>query len=256
MEECVSSAHIFNRGELTYALTFLIGKFYVCAGEKEGLGPWYHDFHCLDLNELDGWRKLPDCPVPTHRPVRMTGLKMGVDESTDKAYFFIGQRSLLVFDLQSERWSRVNTTYNRGAWPIPNSNLVEFTMAVYRGKLYVFSGSMHSQCSMGCSLWMVLDLKTLVWKKLSGCGGDVEQRPDASCPGPRRHPAMWVDEKRERIWVMFGEAALADALAMQQPNGAPEGYAYDDCWSWDVNGESWRRERVAGNVPCRIHRVL
>ncbi|KAI0063833.1 hypothetical protein BV25DRAFT_1823893 [Artomyces pyxidatus] len=119
-------------------------------------------------------------------------------------------------------------------------------MTIVDGKLYVFGGT-HSTCYVGTNYWMVLDLMTREWRKLSGDPGPL--RADFNIPGPWRHTGLWVDKTQDRIWLLFGEADRASAQTMKEEHGAEIGFGYDDCWSWNITSETWRRERIAGNPP-------
>ncbi|KAI0317374.1 hypothetical protein OF83DRAFT_1163971 [Amylostereum chailletii] len=227
------------------------GRFYVCGGESAVLGPWFRDLRYIELEDMQqGWHELPGYPVPVRKSaVRMAGWQMHVDDATSKAYLFIGRRDLDVFDLEANTWSQVTTKMapGQGAWPVSDS-ISDYGILVLKSRLYVFGGS-HNACYLGSNLFVVLDLKTLQWRRLSGRAG-----PDLVVntmePGPRTHPAMWVDGTQERIWVMFGDADRQAAGGHGQEHGEEDSYPYADFWSWDIEGETWRRERIAGNPPC------
>ncbi|KAI0314162.1 hypothetical protein OF83DRAFT_1138114 [Amylostereum chailletii] len=227
------------------------GRFYVFGGEKMVYGPYYRDFYYIELEKLDeGWQKLPDYPTPPQQSgVRATGWEMLVDDTDAKAYLFNGRKTLDVFDLRSNTWSRMQTTMTSGAggWPV-GFGLLSFSMALVRCRLYVFGGA-HDGSVLGTSLWIVLDLQTKRWRRLSGEPGPTFT-PNSTYPGPRKHASMWVDGAEERIWLMYGEADRYRGQGLNQPHGASRSFEYDDCWTWDIIEESWRRERIAGNPPC------
>ncbi|KAI0041879.1 hypothetical protein FA95DRAFT_1564929 [Auriscalpium vulgare] len=215
---------------------------------KGALGPYYHDFQCIDLNELDAWRALPQ-PPRRPRADSIAAWQMRLDDATDRAYLFSGKRELQYFDLKEEKWGKIATKWSGGDpkyWPYPSSELSEYSMAIVRGKLYIFGGTYYTN-TIGNNLLIELDLETFLWRTLSGTTGPLV--PDVTTPGPRRHAALWVDGKGERLWLLYGEADRAGAQDRGQPNGAKIGFGFDDCWSWDIAAESWRRERIAGNPP-------
>ncbi|KAJ3000910.1 hypothetical protein NUW54_g6713 [Trametes sanguinea] len=60
------------------------------------------------------------------------------------------------------------------------------------------------------------------------------------------------DNPREgrKLYIMYGMADRQAAQMFNQEFASSEGFAYDDCWSWDIKEERWQRERVSGNYPC------
>ncbi|KAI0039600.1 hypothetical protein FA95DRAFT_1591490 [Auriscalpium vulgare] len=224
------------------------GRFYVAGGQKGIDGPFYRDLQYIDIKKMDTWVTLP--APPARGDGQMLNWKMCVDEETNKAYLYTGRLVLDVFDLQSQTWSELTTTWaspDRTLWPFSRSEHFEYSMILVQGTLYVFGGTLR-HCVLGCDLLMALDLKTRRWHKLSG--DPASPTPDPLSPGPRRNAAMWVDGQKKKIWIMFGEADRQSARQSHQANGAQLGYGYDDCWTWDIAGKFWQRERVAGNPPC------
>lgn len=132
-------------------------------------------------------------------------------------------------------------------WPYPKNELRYSTQQLVDGKLYVFGGT-HGMLGDGCNLFMVLDLGTKQWRRLSGT---VEPRPkgDYSCPGHRQNASSWVDKDGDRIFLLFGEC---DRLA--SPTSTKRilvcGYSYDDLWTWNIKTEKWFRGKMDGNSPC------
>ncbi|KAI0313557.1 hypothetical protein OF83DRAFT_1140840 [Amylostereum chailletii] len=226
------------------------GRFYVCGGERTSeRGPYFRDLQYIDLQSLDtGWHSLPPCPAPPREPSRrLTGHGAWVHD--DKAYVFSGQRILDVFDLKQETWGRVKTRWEDDSpWPSPLNDLTGFAVVYVLGKLYVFGGA-HRTCVVGCDLWMVLDMRTGVWRRLSGSTGP-RLRPNFETPGPRKAPMMWVDRQKEHIWLLYGEADRWTARRVRQELDAHISYIYEDCWSWNIAAETWTRVRVVGNAPC------
>lgn len=228
-----------------------IGRLYVLAGEKAHLGPWFRDFHYLDLNNINtGWHELPPFPAP-ERMVRITGWKTYVHDN--KAYYFTGRLTLDYYDLLTGKWQQARTRIVQGQeWPFLGRDLTDYSACIAKGKLYLFGGT-HVLSHIGTNLLLELDLSTYVWRRLSGYATQLELKPDWKLPGPRRHAVIWADtrvEGSERIYLLFGEADRQGAKMHHEPHASSESFGYGDFWSWDINGKSWRRERLVGNPPC------
>lgn len=224
------------------------GFFYVAGGEKGLDGPFYRDLWRLDLSKLDQWQQLPSFPQPESISGPFDAWSMAVYE--DKAYLFTGRPLVDYFDLVTEQWGTLPTTFKRDSglksWPYPRNYMYEYTMQVAKGKLYVFGG-VHDDAALGCNLFMGLDIVTGQWERLSGT---VLPQADISCPGPRRYTTSWIHPSGDKFMLMFGEAARQTALLQHQANGSTNGYGYDDLWSWDFKKRVWQRERIVGNPPC------
>ena len=120
-------------------------------------------------------------------------------------------------------------------------------MVLARHRLYVFGGDSPDQV-IGANVLMMCDLETKRW---THHGGDASRlKPNAQWPGVRKWPSMWVDKAEERIYLIFGDADRFGATQQGQIGAADLSHLYDDCWSWDIAGEKWRRERSPGNAPC------
>lgn len=169
-----------------------------------------------------------------------------------KAYLFRGLASVDYFDLEREQWGRIQTHFinsrgRRDEWPW-TASLLDHVAQVVDGKLYVFGGQ--SERTIGSNLFAVLDIAKRTWTKLSGTRDSEPLPAQYSVPGARKQLASWVDVKGEKIYIMYG---LADRQAAEHYNAefaSSDGFAYDDCWSWDIAQKQWRRERVPGNPPC------
>ncbi|OSX62307.1 hypothetical protein POSPLADRAFT_1033940 [Postia placenta MAD-698-R-SB12] len=184
------------------------------------------DFWCLDLNDGDGWRRLPNIPP---RNLKNQGWKMGVHNK--KAYLFTGSPAVDVFDLVTERWIRLLTMFvgpddGWQPWQWSGEVLPGYAMEV---------GAIFSR---------QLDLSTGEWETLSGSSDRAPADYDG--PGPRQHVASWVNAEKSRIYFMQG---IADLL-VDSPFGTKQACSYDDLWSWDIDERKWRRERLSGNKPC------
>lgn len=224
------------------------GRVYIAGGVKcfDLLsGPYYRDMWCFDLQKLDGWRELPSYPIPQTTTGLFLGWSMAVHN--DKAYIFNGRPQLDFFDLVNEKWGSVKTRMKagEGEWPYDGNQLTDYGMHSINGKLFVFGGN-HERAHLGCNILMMLDLETLQWERLSGTS---QPTADYSCPGPRRHHISWVDKKQDRVYIMYGVADRPGAKVAQEPHAASEAYAFEDMWSWSIEGKKWRRERIIGNPP-------
>jgi hypothetical protein len=176
----------------------------------------------------------------------------------DKAYLFTGRPKVDYFDLVTEKWGYIMTTYTPTGhdesagildnWPYPGSILSDSTQQITRGKLLVFGGA-HKNTSIGCNLFMELNLETKTWRRLSG----YVMAPinnDYSCPGPRKSAASWVSKDKDRFYLLFGQCDREGAKLTNELHGGSSAYPFEDMWSWDLKSEKWRRERLAGNPPC------
>ncbi|KAJ7200490.1 hypothetical protein B0H12DRAFT_1164427 [Mycena haematopus] len=231
-------------------------QLYVAGGRQTSTGPWYRDMWALDLSKLDAWRKLPDYPIPVQTSGMFLGWNMLVYR--DKAILFTGRPTVDTFDLRSETWGSFQTTYSSTPgdieagvvdnWPYPGKICTDATMQILNDKLYVFGGH-HRTTNMGSNLFMELDLVTRKWRRLSGTVR-VALHGDYSCPGPRKSASSWVSEDRTRIYLVFGSFDREAAKSHGELHGADEAYGYPDFWSWSVEKETWRQERMSGNPPC------
>ncbi|KAJ7097492.1 hypothetical protein C8R43DRAFT_1048951 [Mycena crocata] len=245
-----------TEGRENFASWIWNSHLYVAGGRKTGLGPWYRDVWVLDLTKLYVWRQLPDYPVPKVTSGMFLGWDMLVHNDT--ALLFTGRPTVDVFDLRAETWGSFETTYEPtaadlhagvvGGWTYPGRACCDTTMQIVRDKLYVFGGS-HGTTSMGCNLFTELDLKTRKWRRLSGTVR-VTVHGDYSCPGPRKSASSWVSPDKARIYLLFGSFDRQAAHSNNEPHGSEEAFGYADFWSWGIEEEAWRQERMAGNPPC------
>ncbi|KAI0312653.1 hypothetical protein OF83DRAFT_1176437, partial [Amylostereum chailletii] len=107
-------------------------RFYICGGQVHDFAPCLRDFYYVDLNDLRaGWHTLPEYPRPFPWNIP-AGWRMHIDETTDKAYVFLGFKDVDVFDLKTSTWSRITTSYRSpGAWPIPDV-IFDFGSVIYK----------------------------------------------------------------------------------------------------------------------------
>ncbi|KAF7342586.1 hypothetical protein MSAN_02015300 [Mycena sanguinolenta] len=254
----VAKAGGFTEGRQSFSSFIWNSRLYVAGGRKSEKGPYYRDIWTLDLTKLDAWRQLPDYPIPVSRSGNFLGWNMVV--YNDTALLFTGRPDLDVFDLTSESWSTIPTTYaptaadyaagvdrpRSWAWPVFMS--YDSAMQLVGDKLYVFGGG-HGTTVMGCNLFMVLDLATRTWRRLSGTVR-VREHGDYECPGPRKTAASWVSADKSRIYLLFGIFDREEAYRNNEPHGETIPFGCSDFWSWSIKDEVWRQERMAGNAPC------
>ncbi|KAJ7644804.1 hypothetical protein FB45DRAFT_1116634 [Roridomyces roridus] len=222
------------------------GKMYVLGGEKLTGGPYYRELWMLDLATLDGWQRLPDFPLPQAVTGDLTGYQM-VPHRDGRAFVFLGETVLAVFDTRRRRWSMMDTDFvpdpEMPKWPY--SRLLDYSAHCVGDRLYIFGGSHRGSC-LGTDLLLELHIPSRKWRRLSG---SAIPKPSASTPGPRFCTSSWVAKDQKRIFFLFGEADRNAALIHGQPHGYLHSYGYGDLWSWDIGKESWTRERMIGNVP-------
>ncbi|KAL0961429.1 hypothetical protein HGRIS_006375 [Hohenbuehelia grisea] len=241
---------------LSFSTFIWKGYLYLAGGRKDSLGPFYRDLWRLNLKKLGSWTRLPDYPIA----MSSSGAFLGwtIIPYNDKAYLFTGRPNVDVFDLVTQQWSSFRTSYTptsndrrhggiEGRWMYPGSQLTDSTQQIVDGKLYVFGGT-HGTTNIGCNLFMVLDLQTRQWTRLSGT--PMALKPDLSSPGPRKTPSSWVDATNNKIYVFSGECARNGAHLQNEPHGADDGYAFADLWCWYIKEGHWKRERMVGNIPC------
>ncbi|TFK44026.1 hypothetical protein BDQ12DRAFT_701677 [Crucibulum laeve] len=243
---------------MTFSSFIWKGKLYIAGGRKDSLGPFYRDMFALDLEKLDSWRSMPSYSQPMHQSGAFLGWHIIPCREHSRAYLFTGCKTLDFFDLATHTWGSINTTFARNDpedaeagiknWIYPKSMLTDSTQQIIDEKLYVFGGT-HGSTNIGCNLFMVLDLKTREWRRLSGT---VIPGPTADpfSPGPRKTPTSWVDGRGERLYLVFGECDRMGAQLQGELHGGECGHPFDDFWSWDLIGGGWRRERIGRNAPC------
>ncbi|KAJ7809118.1 hypothetical protein B0H14DRAFT_3760132 [Mycena olivaceomarginata] len=221
------------------------GRLHILGGEKYLSGPWYRDFWCIDLSTFDEWRPLPGFPVPQSVTGKLVGYSMVVHG--DSAYLFTGRKEVDIFNLRTQTWSSMFTSFTGSQqWPYPENTIIDYTMHCVRGKIYVFGGS-HSLSAVGCTLLMELDLASQTWTRLSG----TAQPKVASYagPGPRRLACSWIGKDQNTLFVLYGVADRGAAGLQNQIHGALNSYAHDDLWGWDIAAGAWTRRRLVGNTP-------
>ncbi|THH27827.1 hypothetical protein EUX98_g6367 [Antrodiella citrinella] len=216
------------------------GKLYVGGGMND-IYKEQRDMWCLEL-ATKTWKKLPDFPpikpsagLYTSRPMRYW---------QGKAYLFSGPQKIWIFDCATEKWNSKTTTL-RGAWPYPNNDLFAFTSAILEGKLYIFGGD-DSESRLGVDIFMELDLTTFRWKHINGATGVV---PNRNTPGLRVFTALTAVPEQRKLYLCFGDANRSQAERSGHPSGFHTDYVYNDLWSYSVDTQGWKRERLRGNFP-------
>ncbi|KAJ7895306.1 hypothetical protein B0H13DRAFT_2524055 [Mycena leptocephala] len=177
-------------------------------------------------------------PRADSRITRISGLFLGLRMvvHNDTAILFTGRPAVDVFDLKSETWSSLQTTYS--ATP------ANIAAGILGDKLYILDGT-PLQSFHG------LDLSTRQWRWLSGTPIWLVNA-DQSCPGPPKTSASWVNLDKTRI-LLFGVIDLDAAHFNNELRGADEPFGCSDFWSWSVKDKVWRPERMKGNPPCSPH---
>lgn len=154
----------------------------------------------------------------------------------EKAYLFTGRPTIDFFDFKTRTWGSFLTKFTRNdpadkdagikAWPYPGNILTDSTHQLVGNKLYVFGGT-HRTTNIGCNLFMVLDLQTREWRRLSGTVLP-EADTDYLSPGPRKTPSSWTDKSGKKIYLVFGECDRMGAKMKGQLHGDDCGHPFDD----------------------------
>ncbi|KAJ3998889.1 hypothetical protein F5050DRAFT_1741392 [Lentinula boryana] len=219
-------------------------RLYVCLGVGETQFEVDDVFWCLDL-QTNVWKQLPKPP----RTPRVGGLSSvrPMQIWRDKAYLFLGTQLLHVFDLVTERWSILKTTFQRGRmWPYAlDKSLTSFTTAILENRLYVFGGDDDGD-PLGQNIFMALDLLTNEWEHLSGSSENI---PQSFEPNLRSLHCMWATPKQRKVYVLYGSANRTHARLRHAAGAGECDYTYDDFWSWHVDNKKWERERLRGSYP-------
>ncbi|KAJ7795027.1 hypothetical protein B0H14DRAFT_2921223 [Mycena olivaceomarginata] len=174
------------------------GQLYVLGGEKhtDPDGPSHRDFWVLDLEKLDGWRRLPDFPPPEELTGELGGFQMA-PHGDGRIFVFLGwPAAIAVFDTTQCTWEMMKTTFVHDAhmhtWPYYDWRVTEYTAQCVGDRLYIFGG-IHGGSVIGTDLLMELHIPSRKWRRLSGSG---VPRPCASSPGPRERCHSWVGPLR------------------------------------------------------------
>ncbi|TCD66271.1 hypothetical protein EIP91_001600 [Steccherinum ochraceum] len=217
------------------------GRLYTAGGMND-VYMEQRDMWCLTLSTMK-WKKLPDLPplrptagLYTSRPMRIWN---------GKAYLFCGMQKIWVFDCATEKWSSLATKL-QGSWPYPQNELFAYTSTILEGKLYVFGGD-DSVTRLGTDIFMELDLETLHWRHISGSSG---LSPHRSRPGLRVFTQLFAVPEQRKLYLCFGDANRSQAERCGHPAGHHTDYPYDDLWSYSLEAQAWKRERLRGNFPC------
>lgn len=169
-----------------------------------------------------------------------------------KAYLFVGQPDVPVFNLQTETWSTMRTTMSRGtSWArvFPGYQFEAYACVVSGNTIYYFGGVDGSK-RLGRNAIVALDLTTLQWEVVSG---KVEANNDPTFPGIREYPIMWTYQ--EKLWITLvnanRQAEWYHRTGERTWNKeASIDHTYQDLWSYDLKKKQWLDERCSGNLPC------
>lgn len=160
----------------------------------------------------------------------------------DIVWFFSGNLDILRFNLVSETWGSVRTVF-QGTWPFSSDGIAIAAFSVYNVERYKSKMCVFGASSKADSLFMVLDLKSLRWRRFDLMLTNSNCELTQSTPLGRCSGNVWVVEEEDRLYVMYGESLLDKA----KRNFDAELYA--DLWSFSFNTELWTRERLRGNFP-------
>jgi hypothetical protein len=226
-------------------------------------GPYLRDFWYLDLNKSTpgGWHKLPDYKLPPTSNLWL-GWAFSLDPFTKRAYLFNGSMDVDYIDLVTETWGRIKCSYTvtpedakagvKNGWAYPGSHSCDYASQIVLGdneakKILVFGG-MHKTTSMGCNLFMELDLRTKTWRRISGSVIPPKDA-DHSVPGPRKYAASWVDKEQKRFYILYGSFDRDLYKRPDDDHAEDIPWTCSDCWMYDIDAEKWTRDRVRGNPP-------
>jgi len=197
------------------------------------------------------WRQLPDLPATAFRLIGYLAGHRPMQVWENKAYLFHGFLEIHVFDLVTEKWSTINTTMSQGKpWPVGKKghNFRDFstTLTPWDGKLYVFGGD-DGATSLGCNLFLVLNLATREWDHISGTSESI---PLTREPSLRVLASLWNVPEERKVYLMYGNVTRQAASYEHRPGGASMDHTCDDFWSFDPEKQVWEREKLRGSYPC------
>ncbi|GBE88799.1 hypothetical protein SCP_1402040 [Sparassis crispa] len=127
------------KSRIAFASFIWKSRMYIVGGQRSGTFEVYNDAWCLDLTKLDGWRQLPPYPgrYLMHTEMAVHG---------NKAYAFTGRATIEYFDLITDRWRQIRTTFvdangHSAPWPYAENDVDEYAVHIVRGHIYVFGAS-------------------------------------------------------------------------------------------------------------------
>lgn len=146
----------------------------MAGGKAASRAPPTQEMYSISLSSFDEWRKEPSYPRSGGRD-GFFGWTMVVHDH--KAYVINGLPNVDYFDLKTNKWSSIPTKFKPkkadrdaglvGKWPWLGVLSQATAQATKDGKIYVFGG-VTLETNIGCNLFMELDLKTKLWRRLSG----------------------------------------------------------------------------------------
>ncbi|GBE84467.1 hypothetical protein SCP_0604460 [Sparassis crispa] len=147
--------------------------------------------------------------------------------------------------LVTEKWANVLTEFAGKSWPYLNK-VTEYCMEIFEDVMYVFGGT-DRFAELGNNVLMALNLRTLIWTHL---GGTTNTKATNTMPMLRRFASSRVIPAQKRLYILYGNIGRQSAYIAHRPYGNLEDYNYEDMWSYDIPGKSWRRGRIRGNFPA------
>lgn len=195
-------SHILNKPNGRYghsigavSLNNTSSRLYLFGGQLEN--EVYSDLYYFELNTFKSpkakWEIVE--PVNNFKPPPLTNHSMAIDKTT--IYVFGGvynnekvSNDLWTFEVESNKWTQVPTT---GNMPLPVN---EHSSCIANDKLFIYGGNDFS--GIIYNALYALDLKTMVWSKLSDIGL-------VNGPGARCGHSMTYLPKFNKIVIMGGD---------------------------------------------------
>ncbi|KAJ7802829.1 hypothetical protein B0H14DRAFT_3884360 [Mycena olivaceomarginata] len=147
--------------------------------------------------------------------------------------------AIAVFDTTQCTWEMMKTTFVHDAhmhtWPYHDWRVTEYTAQCVGDRLYIFGG-IHGRER----------------DRHGPSNGAPHPQPQVAAPKRIRGPqALCVEPWAAGNAATAGWSDRPTTEHIQQAHYGPPFYshAYADLWSWNINAEQWRRERLCGNVP-------
>lgn len=156
-------------------------------------------------------------------------------------WFFSGHKDILRFNLVTETWDSVRTKY-RPEWPFVTdffemNNLCCYSVERYRNSMCVFGGSAYCD-----SLFMLLDLEKLTWRRLAVAPMLASKETSQDMPKGRGNGSTWVAEDEDKFFILYGDFNRKGSNPLF-------GDIFENFWSFSFKTERWTRERIWGNFP-------
>lgn len=184
-------------------------------------------YRYINLKKLSKWIRLPDIPVE-YRGLSSSGTKAVVYD--DYAWIFNGLYDILRFDMISESWDHVTTTFSSRKghkWPYTDTGLQSPSISLLDHNMYVFGGDIQGKPE-GSDVFMVLDLKSLQWRYLGD--SSVFKRSNhigKHWPPPRHKAGCWIVPQEKRFYLMYGTRSYERPLKRNNKKSPYDPYTPD-----------------------------